>query len=84
MAFFLFHAFYEEWQAGTGLAGRYLVPTLPLLVMSVARSSPQGVLFRASLVCSFLWGMLAGLLPALVQDRSPWGVVAHVVDKLFP
>ena len=84
MAFFLFHAFYEEWQAGTGLAGRYLVPTLPLLVIAVARSSPQGVLFRASLVCSFLWGMLAGLLPALVQDRSPWGVVAHVVDKLFP
>ena len=84
MAFFLLHAFYEEWQAGTGLAGRYLVPTLPLLVMAVARSLPQGVLFRASLVWSALWGMLAGLLPALVQDRNPWQVVTHVVDKLFP
>ena len=84
MAFFLLHTFYEEWQAGTGLAGRYLVPGLPLLVMAVARSAPKGVLFRASVVWSFLWGMIAGLLPALVQDRNPWEVVTHVVDRLFP
>ncbi len=84
MAFFLLHAFYEDWQAGTGLAGRYLVPTLPLLVMVVARSSPRGVLFRVSVVWSFLWGPIAGMFPALVQDRNPWQVVTHVVDKLFP
>ena len=84
MAFFLLHASYEEWQAGTGLAGRYLVPTLPLLVMAVARSAPRGVLFRASVVWSSLWGVFAGLLPALVQDRNPWEVVTHVADRLFP
>ena len=84
MAFFLLHAFYEEWQAGTGLAGRYLVPILPFLVVAVARSSPGGVLFRVSVVWSFLWGLLAGMFPALVQDRNPWEVVTHVVDKLFP
>ena len=83
LAFVLIHAFYEEWQAGTGLAGRYLLPTLPLLVMMVVRNSAQGALFRVALVWSFLWGGLAGLFPSLVQDRSPWGVVAHVLDRLL-
>ena len=79
MAFFLLHAFYEEWQAGTGLAGRYLVPTLPLLVMAVARSSPQGVLFRAGLIWSFFgssgkWGGAASQRQAMETAAlcKPW------------
>ncbi len=77
-AFFVVHAAYSDWMGGTGFSARYLVPLLPVCVYAMSRIEPRGWLFRAALVYSLLWGMVGGLAPALVYDRTPWGAAAHV------
>jgi hypothetical protein len=81
-AFFLFHAAYEDWSAGTGFSARYLVPMLPILVMAVRNSGTPGKLFLLAVVYSVFWGCFGGFFPALVYDRAPWEVFAHIWRNL--
>ncbi len=78
LVYFLVHACYQDWGAGTGFSARYLVPVLPFLVLGICRLRPRGVLFKLALAWSLLWGFVGGVAPALTYDRSPWGVVLHV------
>ena len=80
--FFLMHAAYQDWQGGTGFSARYLVPMLPIMVKAVRDSRPSGSAFKIAVIYSLLWGMLAGFFPALVYDRTPWGVATHIWTKL--
>ena len=82
IVFFAVHAAYADWEAGTGFSARYLVPALPVMVWAVADSRPCGKLFLVALGYSFFWGAMGGFFPALVYDRSPWGVFAHLFEKL--
>lgn len=80
-AFFLVHAGYQDWAGGTGFSARYLVPVLPLLVIGLNWSQPNGRIFKAALIYSLGWGLFGGFLPALVYDRSPWGVIYHFIQE---
>ncbi|MEE8587529.1 MAG: hypothetical protein V3T83_22045 [Acidobacteriota bacterium] len=82
VGFFLLHAAYSDWMGGTGFSARYLVPLLPVAIYALSRIEPRGWPFRAALAYSLMWGMVGGLAPALVYDRTPWGTVAHVIDRL--
>ncbi len=82
VAFFLVHACYQDWAGGTGFSARYLVPMLPVMVWAVCEAKPRGRLFRLAVAWSLFWGFLGGFLPALVYDRSPWGVFGHIVSSL--
>ncbi len=82
VAFFLVHAAYQDWMGGTGFSARYLVPMLPILVWAVADARPGGLVFKAALAYSLFWGCFAGLFPAVVYDRSPWGVFQHLGAKI--
>lgn len=82
-AFFLVHAAYSDWRGGTGFSARYLVPLIPFCMAALDEASPRlGFPFKIACLYSLAWGILAGLAPALVYDRTPWGVVAHIVAKL--
>ena len=82
LAFFLFHSSYVGWHGGTGFSARYLVPALPAATLAVKEQDPRGWLFRLALSWGVLWGVTGGLFPALVYDRSPWGIVQHVLVAL--
>ena len=83
MAYFLIHASYLGWSAGTGFSARYLVPVLPVLVLGVAEAKrwPRW-LFRMCLAYSLFWGLLAGLLPVAVVERGPVEVILFLVEEL--
>ncbi|HSR53758.1 MAG TPA: hypothetical protein VLV83_23275 [Acidobacteriota bacterium] len=81
-AYFLVHAAYEDWAGGTGFSARYLVPALPLLVLWVRTSAARSRLYQAALAYSALWSAVGGLAPALVYDRTPWGVLIHGLNYL--
>lgn len=81
--YFLVHASYEGWAGGTGFSVRYLVPMLPIMVSAIRAAAPAGWFFRLAVVFGLFWGFLGGLLPALVYDRTPWGVFWHVIHKIF-
>ena len=83
MAYFLIHASYMGWSAGTGFSTRYLVPVLPVLVLGVAEAKrwPRW-LFRMCLVYGLFWGLLAGLLPVAVVERGPSEVILFLTDEL--
>ena len=80
IVFFLVHASYQHWAGGTGFSARYLVPMLPVMVLAVAETRPRGWLFKTAIAYSLCWGFLAGLLPAIVYDRTPWGVVEYLLS----
>ena len=82
LAYFLVHASYHDWAGGTGFSARYMVPTLPILIHALSRVKPDGRLFRFSLILGGFWGIVGGILPGLVYDRTPWGVVVEVWDKI--
>lgn len=82
LVFFFVHAAYQDWHGGTGFSARYLVPLLPILTMAVAATGHKTILFRIAALFSLFWGLLGGFLPALVYDRSPWGVLAHIWNHL--
>ena len=81
LAFFLVHAAYQDWGGGTGFAARYLVPALPVLVGWLALRTRSRWLPPVA-VWSVFWGVLGGVLPALVFDRTPRGVIEHVFAKI--
>src|SRR5438067_2472461 len=72
---------YEAWDGGSGLSMRYLVAMLPVMVAAVKTANPKGHLFKLAVAYSLFWGCLGGLSPALVYERSPWGVFQHVLSK---
>ncbi|HSR69249.1 MAG TPA: hypothetical protein VLU25_15035 [Acidobacteriota bacterium] len=81
-AFFLVHAAYEDWGGGTGFSARYLVPALPLLLLYGRERLAFPRLYLATLLYSVFWAVVGGMAPALVYERSPWGVLIHIVDSL--
>lgn len=83
IAFFLLHVAYPGWHGGTGFSSRYLVPMLPALVIAVAGAAPRSWLFVTALAYSGFWGIVAGLCPYLVYDRTPLGILRLVWSRLF-
>ncbi len=83
MAFFLLHAGYHGWSAGTGFSARYLVPVLPVLVLGVAEAGrwPRW-LFVVCLAYGLSWGLLAGLLPVAVLERGPGETILFLAQEL--
>ena len=83
LVYFLIHASYLGWSAGTGFSARYLVPVLPILVLGVAQARhwPRW-LFRISLGWGLVWGLLAGLLPVAVVERGPFEVLLFLAQEL--
>jgi hypothetical protein len=82
LVFFLVHAAYQDWPGGTGFSARYLVPLLPVMAVAVAELRNKSTLFVIAAVYSLFWGLLGGFLPALVYDRSPWGVLIHIWENV--
>lgn len=82
-AYYVLISLYQVgWGAGTGFSARHLVPMIPVLVFGVAESMPKGILFRRCVAWSLFWAGIGGFFPALVYERSPLGVIRHMVDKL--
>lgn len=87
LAFFLLHASYSGWRAGSGVSARYLIPMLPVLVLAVARVRPRGTLSGVLVAYSAVVAAIAGLLPVAAYDKTPWGMVAFLWQRmglLFP
>ncbi len=82
LAFFGVHAFYADWMGGTGFSSRYLVPMIPILIVSIQRSAGRSRLFKGAALYSLGWGLAAGFFPAIVYDRTPWGIFSHVWGRL--
>ncbi len=82
LAFFLLHANYGGWRAGSGVSARYLVPMLPVLVIAVARARPRGRLPAALLVYSGVVCGLAALLPVAAYDKTPWGMIVFLWQRV--
>lgn len=80
LVFYLFHASYTIWDAGTGFSARFLVPMLPVMVLATLPCERKGRLFKVALAYSLFWALLGGLFPALVYDRTPWGVFSHLLS----
>lgn len=84
LSFFLVHACYNDWTGGTGFSARYLVPILPIMLLAIQEGRPRDRFFRVALAYGLFWGAFGGFFPALVYDRTPWGVMAHLFRFLFP
>ena len=83
ITYFLLHASYLGWRAGTGFSARYLVTLLPILVLGVAESRRRPRwLFSICLSYSLLWGLLAGFLPVSVIERGPLEVLVFLAEEL--
>ena len=82
VAFVMIHAASIDWAAGTGFSSRYLVPVLPVLAVAVSQFEFRTRWVQAALFYSTSWGILAGFFPALVYDRSPWGVISYIATYL--
>jgi hypothetical protein len=82
VTFFCVHAFYADWAGGTGFGARYLVPAIPILMASVPWSALRSRLFTTVALYSLAWGLGGGFFPAIVYDRTPWGIVSHVWAQL--
>lgn len=82
LAYFLLHATSAGWRAGSGVSARYLIPMLPVLVGAVARARPKGRLFRLSLAYSAALAIIAGLLPVAAYDKTPWGILAFLGQRI--
>ena len=82
LTFFCVHAFYSDWMGGTGFGSRYLVPMVPILMLSVSWPSLGSRLFTGVALYSFAWGLGGGFFPAIVYDRTPWGIFWHVWTSL--
>jgi hypothetical protein len=80
--FFFVHASYQGWHGGTGFSSRYLVPLLPVLTLAVSELRSRSALFMIAIFYSLFWGLLGGFFPALVYDRSPWGVFLHIWENV--
>ena len=78
VTFFGVHALYADWMGGTGFSSRYLVPMIPILMVSVQWSALRSRLFMIAALYSLGWGLAAGFFPAIVYDRTPWGIFSHV------
>ena len=82
VTFFGVHALYAGWMGGTGFSSRYLVPMIPILMVSVQWSALRSRLFTGVALYSLAWGLAAGFFPAIVYDRTPWGIFSHVWTHL--
>ena len=82
VTFFGVHALYADWMGGTGFSSRYLVPMIPILMVSVQWSAFRSRLFTGVALYSLAWGLAAGFFPAIVYDRTPWGIFSHVWTHL--
>jgi hypothetical protein len=82
LAFFLFHASYSGWRAGSGVSARYLVPMLPVLVLAVARSRPRGLLVGLLVAYGAVIAAIAGVLPVAAYDKTPWGMIAFLTQRI--
>ena len=82
VTFFGVHALYADWMGGTGFSSRYLVPMIPILMGSVDWSADRSRLFMIAALYSLGWGLAAGFFPAIVYDRTPWGIFSHVWTHL--
>ena len=82
VTFFAVHAFYADWMGGTGFGSRYMVPMVPLLMLSVNWPAMRSSWFAIAALYSLGWGLAAGFLPALVYDRTPWEILAHTWTHL--
>ena len=78
VTFFGVHAVYADWMGGTGFSSRYLVPMIPILMVSVQWSALRSRLFTGVALYSLAWGLGGGFFPAIVYDRTPWGIFSHV------
>ena len=82
LLFFLLHANYGGWRAGSGVSARYLVPMLPVLVLAVARARPRGRLAAVLLAYSGAVCGLAALLPVAAYDKTPWGMIEFLWQRV--
>ena len=82
VTFFGVHALYADWMGGTGFSSRYLVPMIPILMVSVQWSALRSRLFTGVALYSLAWGLAAGFFPAIVYDRTPWGIFSHLWSHL--
>ena len=82
VTFFGVHALYADWMGGTGFSSRYLVPMIPILMVSVQWSALRSRLFMIAALYSLGWGLAAGFFPAIVYDRTPWGIFSHLWTHL--
>ncbi len=82
LAFFLLHGTYLGWRAGAGFSARYLVPLLPVLVMAVMETGRRPRwLFWVAAAWSLLICGLAGILPVVAFDRSPWEMLGFLMEE---
>ena len=82
VTFFGVHALYADWMGGTGFSSRYLVPMVPILMVAVRWSALRSRLVTGVALYSLAWGLAGGFFPAIVYDRTPWGVVSHLWSHL--
>ena len=82
VTFFGVHALYADWMGGTGFSSRYLVPMIPILMVSVQWSALRSRLFTGVALYSLAWGLAAGFFPAIAYDRTPWGIFSHLWTHL--
>ena len=82
VTFFGVHALYADWMGGTGFSSRYLVPMIPILMVSVQWSALRSRLFTGVALYSLAWGLAAGFFPAIVYDRTLWGIFSHLWSHL--
>ena len=55
---------------------------IPILMASVPWSVQGSRLFKGAAIYSLAWGLGGGFFPAIVYDRTPWGVFSHVWASL--
>jgi hypothetical protein len=84
---FLLVAFYAG-SGGSGYANRYLHAGLMPLAAACAlllplRHGPVRAVFLVSLSYSVAINTLAGWLPGIAVDRSPWWMARHILQFLF-
>jgi hypothetical protein len=82
IVFLIVNGTYPGWRGGAGFSSRYLVPIVPALIVAVARAKPKGYVFLLALAYGALWGILAGVFPAIAYDRTPVQSVTLIVGHL--
>jgi hypothetical protein len=77
-----FYGSYGGWRAGSGVSARYFIPMLPVLVLAVSRARPRGLVTGALVAYSAVIAAIGGLLPVAAYDKTPWGMIQFLVDRL--